>query len=166
MPGGPYLIGLANQPRLWREMLQRVLDKTPGFITVDLVAERKGALPADITWHHALVEQVQLDWLVVSTQPDNQLPPQAQLWLDRIPSLSVMALHCKLATTQVFLKAVDPAGPRIMRFALNEMSLTSLAAILRYKYGDAQLPIPLAVLSAFRMGDSQRHPAQCEMHRS
>lgn len=165
MPGRPYLIGLANQPRLWREMLQRVLDKTPGFITVDLVAERESTLPADVTWHHALVEQVQLDWLVVSTQHDNQLPPQAQLWLDRIPSLSVLALHCGLATVQVFLKAMDPVGPRVMRFALNEMSLTSLAAILRYKYGDAQLPIPLAVLSAFHMGDSQRHPAQCEMRR-
>jgi hypothetical protein len=90
------LIVLANQPRLLREMLQRVLDKTPGLL---VVAEEHR-----LDRLEEVFGQVQIDWLVVTLSSDGQLPHQVHVLLKQIPSLSLLAIssdgnHVKVGVT-------------------------------------------------------------------
>lgn len=142
----PHLIVLANEPRMLREMLQRALDSTPGFIVVDQ--------NADLHQLSDLLQQVQLDWLVVTLGADGDVAREVFTWLKRSPTLSVLALAADGAGGVVFIKTAEQD---VQRFTLIEMTLTVLVSILSYKWDDQRLPAVLCTMRAFQ-GGSHRQP--------
>jgi hypothetical protein len=141
----PHLIILNNEPRMMREMLQRALDSTTGFIVVDQCS--------DLNQMSELLQQVQLDWLVVTLGPDGTISREAITLLKRTPSLSLMALSPDGVRAEVLIKC--GREQEINAFHLIEIRLTALVSILRYKLGDLRLPAVLCSLRAFHVGD---HP--------
>ncbi|RIK39815.1 MAG: hypothetical protein DCC55_16900 [Chloroflexi bacterium] len=137
----PHLIILANEPRMLREMLQRALDGTPGFIVVDQNAELHQL--AD------LLQQVQLDWLVVTLGADGEIEREALAWLKRTPSLSLLALTADGSMGEIFLKTSEQ---EVLKFTLIEISLTALLTILSYKWDDPHLPHVLCTLRVLQGG--------------
>lgn len=137
----PHLVILANEPRMLREMLQRALDSTPGFIVVDQ--------NADLHQLSDLLQQVQLDWLVVSLGTEGEIAREALAWLKRSPSLSLLALAADGARGEVFIKT---GGHEVLKFSLLEMTLTTLVSILSYKWDDQRLPTVLCNVRAFQSG--------------
>jgi DNA-binding NarL/FixJ family response regulator len=135
----PHLIVLANEPRMLRDMLQRALDNTPGFIVVDQTD--------DLNQLTALFQQVQIDWLVVTLDRDGNITREAQTCFKRIPSLSLLALAADAARADVFLKTTRQG---VLKFSLIEMTLAALVSILRYKSDDPHLPAALSALRAFQ----------------
>lgn len=129
----PHLIVLANEPRMLREMLQRALDGTPGFIVVDQ--------NADLHQLSDLLQQVQLDWLVVTLGGGGEIAREALTWLKRSPSLSLLALTPDGAQGEVFVKTVKY---EVLKFSLLELTLATLVSILSYKWDDPWLPTPLS----------------------
>jgi len=144
-PRSPHLIVLANEPRMMRDMLARALDGTPGLIVVDHCAALENLSD--------LFQQVQLDWLVVTLNTDGEIALDAQIYLRRTPTLSVVALSPDGARAEVLLK---DAAQVVLSFSLIEITLTALVSILRYKWDDHQLPPVLTTLRAFQVG-SHRH---------
>jgi hypothetical protein len=128
----PHLVILANEPRMLREMLQRALDSTPGFIVVDQ--------NADLHLLSSLLQQVQLDWLVVTLGADGEIAREALTWLKRSPSLSLLALATDGARGDIFVKTAEL---EVLKFSLFELTLTTLVSILSYKWDDQRLPAVL-----------------------
>jgi hypothetical protein len=144
----PHLIVLANEPRMMREMLQRALDSAPGCIVVDQCA--------DLVHLNDLIQQVQLDWLVVSLGSDGEIAREALSCMKRTPTLSLMALSPDGARVEVLIRT---GGQEITCFSLIEITLTALVSILRYKRDDQHLPPVLSALRAFQTG-GHRHQIQ------
>jgi hypothetical protein len=141
----PHLIILNNEPRMMREMLQRALDQTPGVIVVD-----QGA---DLTRLSDLLQQVQLDWLVVTLGPDGAIGREALICMKRTPSLSLLALSPDGVSAEVLLKRAG--SQEVIAFHLIEIRLTALVSILRYKWDDATLPAVLCAMRAFHIGEER-----------
>src|SRR5262249_21992068 len=125
----PHLIVLANEPRLLREMLRRALDRTPGVIVVEE--------SSDLNKLAEIFRQVQIDWLVITLNGDQRLTAQAHQLLTRLPSLSLLALAVDGSRLEVRIHAYQRG---ILKYLLEDISLTTLLSILRYKYGDRQIP--------------------------
>jgi hypothetical protein len=128
----PHLIILNNEPRMLREMLQHALEQIPGFIVVHQEAQLNG-----------LLQQVQIDWLVVTLGKNAEVPRDAYLWMRRTPTLSLLALAPDGELAEVRLKYAD----RVLKFSFSELTLSTLVAILQYKWDDLQLPSVLCRLS-------------------
>jgi DNA-binding NarL/FixJ family response regulator len=136
----PHLIVLANEPRMLRDMLQRALDGTPGFIVVDQTE--------DLSQLNTLFQQVQIDWLVVTLGRDGEISREAQHCFKRTPSLSLLALSSDASRADVFVRTSKQGG--VLKFSLIELTLMALVAILRYKADDPHLPATLSTLRAFQ----------------
>jgi hypothetical protein len=124
-----------------REMLQRALDSTPGFIVVDQ--------NADLHQLSDLLQQVQLDWLVVTLGAEGEIAREALVWLKRSPSLSLLALAADGDRGEVFIKSGEL---EVQKFSLLEMTLTTLVSILSYKWDDPGLPAVLCHVRALQNG--------------
>jgi hypothetical protein len=135
----PHLIALANEPRMLREMLHRALDNTPGVIVVEQSSDLQRLVD--------IFQQVQMDWLVVTLDEEERLPRQAFLLLNRIPSLSLLAISMDGSHIEVHIKTPEH---RVLRYVLEEITLTTLISILRYKLGDWHLPIALSATHCAR----------------
>jgi DNA-binding NarL/FixJ family response regulator len=135
---GLYLVALAVQPRLLREMLQRALDNTPGLMVADQQEE--------LAKLQFLFRQVQIDWIVVATSAADGLPAEAGVMLDRYPSLSLLAIATDEDRVEVLIRAADG---RICRYVLGDVELAELVTVLKYKPGSEAFP---AVLVAAHRG--------------
>ncbi len=107
---------VANQQRLLREMMKRVIEKTPGFQVVGEGLEM-AKLPAAI-------ERTNAQWVIVSLRPEGELPQIVDDLLAVQPTLRVLALAPD--GSQVKVKALKPREEN-----LSNMNLNKLIAMLR-----------------------------------
>src|SRR5437867_13262877 len=75
---------LANEPRRFREMLQRVMQNTPGIEVVGEVTEQAAL--------RAAIMETGAHWLIVSLTADGGLPAVIEPLLGEFPSLCVLGV--------------------------------------------------------------------------
>jgi DNA-binding NarL/FixJ family response regulator len=112
----PQQIILANEPRLLRKLLARVLEMTPG---VNVVCE-VGSL-AELP---DAVEQTDPQWMVVSLWQQGKLPEIVKSILAQHPSIKVMGMAANGS-------AISIKRPEAQERPLTGISLTELLALLR-----------------------------------
>jgi DNA-binding NarL/FixJ family response regulator len=107
---------LANESRLLREMLHRVIEKAPDL---DVAGQT-----TDLTALPSLIEQTNAHWVIVPLLPDDAVPSEVESLLVQDPSVRVLAV------------AVD--GSRLVakwmesnEKQLDDISLQELLTILR-----------------------------------
>jgi len=97
MRAGPRIeakrIVLANEPRLFRDMLQRALEGIPGLEVVAQVADTEDL------WH--ALEQSRAEWIVVSLTPGGKLPAVTEVLLIRYPSLCILGVAADGSRAQI-----------------------------------------------------------------
>lgn len=80
----PQRIVLANEPRLVREMLKHVIEKSPELRIVGEVADLKRS--------KVFLKEAQADWVIVSLDPDGEIPNGVESLLAEHPSVCVLAV--------------------------------------------------------------------------
>jgi hypothetical protein len=106
---------LANESRLLREMLERVIKKVPHLEVVGQAADA-ARLPS-------LLEGTDAQWVIVSLLPNGKMPAVVDSLLAEHPSLRVLAVA--VDGSQVKAKWVEPHEKD-----LGDLSLQELIAIL------------------------------------
>ena len=106
---------LANESRLLREMLERVINKVPDLEVVGHAA--------DAARLQSLLKETDAQWVIVSLLPNNKIPAVANSLLAEHPSLRVLAIA--VDGSQVKAKWVEPHEKD-----LGDLSLEELIAIL------------------------------------
>jgi len=106
---------LANESRLLREMLERVIRKVPDLEVVGHATDA-ARLPS-------LLEETDAQWVIVSLLPDSKIPAVADSLLAEHPSLRLLAVA--VDGSQVKAKWVEPHEKD-----LGDLSLEELIAIL------------------------------------
>jgi hypothetical protein len=106
---------LANEPRLLRGMLKRVIAKAPGLQVVGEVTD-----PAKLSF---LIQQTDARWVIVSLWPEGLLPGALESLLTEHSSVCIMGV------------AADGSQARIKRAKcpeedLHNLSLSKLIAVL------------------------------------
>lgn len=107
---------LANEPRLLRGMLKRVIAKAPGLQVVGEATD-----PAKLS---SMIRQTGARWVIVSLWPEGLLPGSLEALLAEHASVSILGV------------AADGSQARIKRHespeeVLHSLSLARLIAILR-----------------------------------
>lgn len=80
----PIRVILANEPRLFREMLERVFSKQ---IDLQVVAE-----VLNLSQLPDVISQTRADWVVVTLLPNGELPSYADLLISLHPRIGVLAV--------------------------------------------------------------------------
>jgi response regulator of citrate/malate metabolism len=75
---------LVTEPRLLREMVERVIEKTPGLQVVGEIENLDNLVP--------MIEATGADWLVIFLAPDEKLPAGIQELLSSHPAVRVLAI--------------------------------------------------------------------------
>jgi len=133
----PHRIIMVNGSRFLREMLKRVIAKTPGLQLVDEIT--------DLASLSSTIERTGAQWMVVSYPPNGKLPEAVESSLAAHPSVRVLALATD--GSQVKMKWVEPRETAVAVAAdasqvkmnwvesrekiLDDLSLDELIAILR-----------------------------------
>jgi len=116
---------LANESRLLREMLERVIKKVP-----DLEVVGHSADPARLP---SLLEEIDAQWVIVSLLPNGKIPAVADSLLAEHPSLRVLAVA--VDGSQMKAKWVEPHEKD-----LGDLSLEELIAILEDGHPKTETP--------------------------
>ena len=106
---------LANGPRLFRDMLQRVMQNTRGIEVVGQVTDPQAL--------RAAILQTGAHWLVVSLNADGSLPVHVEQLLTEFPSLCVLGVADDGSRAAV-------RWAEIHQESLEELSLGQLVALL------------------------------------
>jgi DNA-binding NarL/FixJ family response regulator len=109
---------LANQPRLLRGLLSRVLAKAPG---VEVVSEE-----LDLAKLSATVKQENADWVIVSLWQDGEMPRPLEQLLARHPTTCLLGMAADGSQARVRCSTMDNTD-------LDGLSLQDLFATLRKK---------------------------------
>ena len=109
-------IVVANKQRLLRQMLRRVIEKTPDF---QVVGEISG-----LTRLPEYVDQVDAQWVIVSLESDGNMPEEIETLLAQYPTVRVLAVasdgsHVKVKWVETHEEDLD------------NLSLGALVAALR-----------------------------------
>ncbi|MGC9334741.1 MAG: hypothetical protein ACP5JJ_11365 [Anaerolineae bacterium] len=107
---------LANQPRLLRGLLNRVLAKAPGL---KVVSEELDLLKLPST-----VEQNNADWVIVSLWQDGEMPYPLENLLVEHPTTCLLGMAADGSHAKIRCATRDDT-------ALNSLSLDDLLTILR-----------------------------------
>jgi hypothetical protein len=94
----PRKIIMVDGSRFLREMLKRVIEKTPGLQLVDEIT--------DLAMLSSAVERTGAQWVVVSYPPNDKMPEAIESSLAAHPSVRVLALATD--GSQVKMKWVEP----------------------------------------------------------
>ncbi len=116
------VILLANQPRIFREVLHRTLD---GMQESQLVLE-----VVDLKRLPQILERVQASWLVVSLTANSRIPEAVRKLIDTYPLLSILGVS--LDGSLIEILASDPNGKR-SRSVHRDMTLAELLEVVRFK---------------------------------
>jgi DNA-binding NarL/FixJ family response regulator len=132
----PCKIIMVDGSRFLREMLKRVIAKTPGLQLVEEITDLANLSTA--------IEQTGAQWMVVSYPPDGKLPEAVESLLAAHPSIRVLALATD--GSQAKMKWVEPRESAVAVAAdgsqvkmnwtesrekiLDDVSLNELIAIL------------------------------------
>ena len=104
-------IVLANDSRLLREMLNRVLLKTDRLKVVQEVAEQKD-LPAAL-------EQQEAEWVLLSLPADSQIPEWTEPYLKEHPLMRIMTIAADGSWVRV--KWMESHEERITNLSLQDL---------------------------------------------
>lgn len=116
------VILLANQPRMMRETLHRVLEMTPDMRLV-LETDEPKRIPR-------ILDRVQTDWLIATLTEDEKLPEAVQTALEANPSVSVIGISADGSHVEV-RGAENGEGKRErLRYSLENITLAELLKIL------------------------------------
>jgi chemotaxis response regulator CheB len=110
---------LVTEPRLLREMVERVIEKAPGLEVVGEIDNMADLVP--------MIEETGADWLVVFLPPDEQLPVGFQEILTTHPSIRVLAFASD--GSQIEMKWVEFHAK-----ALDRINLDELISVLSNEY--------------------------------
>jgi len=132
----PCKIIMVDGSRFLREMLKRVIAKTPGLQLVEEIT--------DLAKLSTAIEQTGAQWMVVSYPPDGKLPEAVESSLAAHPSIRVLALATD--GSQAKMKWVEPRESGVAAAAdgsqvkmnwtescekiLDDLSLNELIAVL------------------------------------
>jgi DNA-binding NarL/FixJ family response regulator len=111
---------LANQPRLLRGLLSRVLAKAPGL---EVVSEQ-----LDLSDLPSTVEQSKADWVIVSLWRDGEMPHSLENLLAEHPSTCLLGMAADGSRARVRCSTAADTN-------LDGLSLADLLATLRSKDG-------------------------------
>jgi hypothetical protein len=114
-PMQPHKIIMVDGSRFLREMLKRVIAKTPGLQLVDEIS--------DLAMLSSAIERTGAQWMVVSYPPNGKVPEAIETSLAAHPSVRVLALATD--GSQVKMKWVESREK-----ILDDLSLDELIAIL------------------------------------
>ncbi len=115
------IILLANQPRMFRQLLQRALARA---------SDRQVILEVDTPQQaELLLEQVSAHWLLLSLGPTGEMPAMALRLMARHPHLSLLAIAVDRGRMEVML--ARPGRPH-RHVPLEDAGLASLLSILRH----------------------------------
>ncbi len=120
---------LANEPRLFREMLQRVMQQTPGIEVVGEVTELSALREA--------VLETGAHWIIVALSDDGQLPEMIEPLLVEFPSLCVLAVANDGSRAEV-------KWAEIHQESLANLSLTQMIGLLAVQ-SSLQLTPPYSI---------------------
>jgi len=115
-----YRVVLANQPRLLRGLLSRVLAKAPD---VQVVSEE-----LDLAKLSDTVDQKNADWVIVSLWQDGEMPSPLEKLLAEHPTTCLLGMAADGSQARVWCPTVDNSD-------LDGLSLHDLFATLRKKDG-------------------------------
>jgi DNA-binding NarL/FixJ family response regulator len=110
-------IVLANEPRLLRKMLQRVLSNREGLcVTAEITTDTELA---------SVVEETNPQWVVVSLWPKDEIPQVVRSLLAEHPSLCILGLAADCSKVKI------RCGTSSQERVLYSLSLDDLVEILR-----------------------------------
>ena len=75
---------MANQPRLWRDLLSYAIEKAPGLQVVGKIS--------DISKLYSFVEQSQPNWVIISQPSSGNIPRLIAKFLNLHPSIAILAV--------------------------------------------------------------------------
>jgi hypothetical protein len=113
-----YRVVLANEPRLLRGLLYRVLVQAAGIVVV--------GEEADLTKLASLVEESRPDWIILSLWQNGGLPLRIASLLDRYPRLCLMGITSDGSRIKV-------RCPSREEQTLTGLSLDNFVALLRHE---------------------------------
>jgi DNA-binding NarL/FixJ family response regulator len=121
----PYRVILANQPRLLRSLLRRVLQKSADMDVVGEVTDLDNLPPK--------VEQTNAQWVIVSLWRNGDFPEAFRSLLVKHPALCLLGLAAD--GSQAIIRC-----PGAAEFAVSNLSLESLFAALRSREPNERVP--------------------------
>lgn len=116
------IVVLANQPRMFRELLHRALGQIPG---AQLILETEDPLQVP-----GILSRVQTDWLVVSLNSEDELPKSVRKAIEEHPALSVLGFSEDSSRVEVQKKMHEKGNRTRRSYALENVSLPELLSIL------------------------------------
>lgn len=75
---------MANQPRLWRDLLSHAIEKAPGLQVVGKIS--------NISKLYSFVEQFQPNWVIISLPSNGHIPRIIRKFLNLHPSITILAI--------------------------------------------------------------------------
>jgi hypothetical protein len=119
---GLNIILLANQPRIFRELLHRALDTAQSSQLIVEVSDLK-RLPK-------ILDRVHARWLVITLDPEQQVPPPISDLIDQHPDVSVIGVSADGSRVGILdTHTAHLNGPR-QWYRHENMSLAELLAVL------------------------------------
>ncbi len=103
---------VANEPRLFREMLRRAINKIPGLAVVGEVADLEALLP--------MLAETGAEWVIVSLTPSGQMPEGIEPLLVTCPSLRILGVAGD--GSRVHIKWVEFHEESLEGLSLDELS--------------------------------------------
>ena len=117
-----HIVLLANQPRMFREMLHRALDRAPG-VRLTLEATDLERLPE-------ILARVQADWLIVTLDEQSTLPGPIQQIVAQNPTLSVVGISVDGEHLEIQKVRVAKEDMEHRWLSLDNITLSELLVIL------------------------------------
>lgn len=111
---------LANQPRLLREMLKRVILQSRELKLVGEIAHS-----VNLNEIEEIIEQTDAQWIVLTLSADGQISEETEMLLVNHPTLSVLAVAMDGSQFKVLW-----TDPQLTERDLSSVSLTELVDVL------------------------------------
>jgi len=102
---------MANQPRLWRDLLSYAIEKTPDLQVVGKVS--------NISKLYSFVEQSKPNWVIISLPYNGNIPKIIAKFLNLHPSIAVMAVSQD--GTHIKIKRAASREREIVNISLEEL---------------------------------------------
>jgi DNA-binding NarL/FixJ family response regulator len=100
---------VANEQRLLRDMLIRVIEKTPDFRAI--------VLNSGLTQLPELLERTEAQWVIVSLRPDGEIPEYVEQLLNEHPMTRFLAMAAD--GSELKMKWVVPHEQELENLSLN-----------------------------------------------
>ncbi len=114
---------LANQPRMFREMLHKALAKNPRLQLVFEIDE--------VDLISRTLKSVDADWLITTLTSDQELHSTAQKALAQNPALSIIGISADGSHVEIYERAHGDTTHKVRRESFDNISLYQLLSILQ-----------------------------------